>query len=487
MRKKLTAIIMMAIMAIGFAGISPVFAAEAETKTVDLNFAETSTLEFSDFAGFNLSFEKISDDYKTYDAEHKGTDMFIRYTTDAYEDGVTYEKWCRVYLPYGYDPEDKETKYDIIYFNHGDNSNPNNWFDHKDKAGHSMTNVFDNIMDPEYGFLKPCIVVCPTYYFHTSEDKWNTPPNTDCTAGDGRFEGVVPNYYKELVEDIIPAVEGQLNTYCEDTSEEGILASRDHRACGGFSRGGACTWYLFSHDMPYFKYWLPISFDVMREGLPLGGEHDPEDSYQYLKEVVDANPEKDFYIFACAGGPDEFIHEEYLGTKMAVQMRYFLDHEDSIFSNGLNPEENNFFFTSSDAGHSDACLADFLYNIKDVLFGGELSATPSVTAKTVEVEIAPAEPETPKAEVVIPEEYTKKKEFTGTFGFGPAKVTAATNDDESIFLLAFDCFGEAQRLEGTLEDGVCTVTFDQTGFMSGDCQKIWDSAVEDAGEWIAAR
>ena len=38
----------------------------------------------------------------------KGTIERIDYTTDVYEDGVTYSKYCNVYLPYGYDPNRSE-------------------------------------------------------------------------------------------------------------------------------------------------------------------------------------------------------------------------------------------------------------------------------------------------------------------------------------------------------------------------------------------
>ena len=461
-----------AVMAVSLFGAVCSFAGEEETVVYD--FSTTRTLSTSEVLDFDLTFDTISDAYKDFDAEHKGSDMIIHYTTDAYEDGVTYDKWCRVYLPYGYDSEDTETKYDVIYFNHGNNSSPNDWF----KPGHGKTNVFDNIMDPEYGFLEPCIVVCPSYYFYTEEDKWHTPPNTDTSAGDGQCEGIVPNYYKELVEDIIPAVEGQLNTYCEDTSEEGIIASRDHRACGGFSRGGACTWYLFSHDLPYIKYWIPMSGHCLRDTDPLNAAVDPEDSYQYLKEAVEANPDYDFFIFATAGGAKDSACEN-----MARQIKNFLGHEDGIFSYGLDPLKNNFYFTASDSGHSDARFADYLYNIKDVLFNGELARVPSVTEKTVQVSAIPTEEATEKEPVTIPDQYTKIKEFNGTFGFGPAKVTAATNDEENIFFLVFDCFGETQCLEGTVEDGECSVTFDQTGFMTGECQKIWEGALADAGAW----
>ncbi|MBQ1975635.1 MAG: ParB/RepB/Spo0J family partition protein, partial [Ruminococcus sp.] len=47
----------------------------------------------------------------------------------------------------------------------------------------------------------------------------------------------IPNFYKEVIQDIIPAVEMKYNTYLTDPSAEGIKATRDHRAFTGYSRG----------------------------------------------------------------------------------------------------------------------------------------------------------------------------------------------------------------------------------------------------------
>ena len=41
------------------------------------------------------------------------------------------------------------------------------------------------------------------------------------------------------------------STYLEKADEESILASRDHRAIGGFSLGSITTWYVFEQAFPY--------------------------------------------------------------------------------------------------------------------------------------------------------------------------------------------------------------------------------------------
>ena len=76
---------------------------------------------------------------------------------------------------------------------------------------------------------------------------------------------------------------------------------------------------------------------------------------------------------------------------------------------------------------------------------------------------------------------TQYQTFDATFGFGDATITLAINDDGTQFYAGFIAFEELQELEGIVnDDGTVTVTFDKTGFMSGDAQMIYDSADPDA-------
>ncbi|MBR4442652.1 MAG: hypothetical protein IKS52_05210, partial [Clostridia bacterium] len=47
--------------------------------------------------------------------DKKGHMVRVDYTTDVYEYGVTYPKYCNVYLPYCYDANDKARKYNVLY------------------------------------------------------------------------------------------------------------------------------------------------------------------------------------------------------------------------------------------------------------------------------------------------------------------------------------------------------------------------------------
>ena len=83
-----------------------------------------------------------------------------------------------------------------------------------------------------------------------------------------------------------------------------------------------------------------------------------------------------------------------------------------------------------------------------------------------------------------PEGYTLVEVFPGTYGFGDAEITAYTNDDFSEFYLFYEAFDEDQILYGTVEDGIVNVEYDETGFMTGDAQLIWDDAMA-AAAWDA--
>jgi endo-1,4-beta-xylanase len=336
----------------------PTATAEAATPS-EPDFTAFTTITTTGVLDFPMEFTLLPDAFNTYETEHKGTDMVIHYTTDVYGDGVTYEKFCRIYLPYGYDANDKDTKYNVIYFQHGHRGSPNEFFDHIMKSA-NVVRLFDNMFDPEHGVMEPCIIVCPTYYLEYDETSYMTP--ADNPAGDGRYAGIEANYHREVVEDLIPAVESQLNVYCQDFSDAGIKATRDHRAWAGYSRGSVCTFYLFHNDFEYFRYWMPMSATCRAENATLDSEvvWTDADAYQYLKETIDAHTDLPFFLFAASGAAGD-------APTMRVQMKYFIDQTET-FSYGLDPNVNNIYYTCSEFGHNDLYFPFYLYNARDVLF-----------------------------------------------------------------------------------------------------------------------
>ena len=310
---------------------------------------------------FPTVFERIPASFSTYHTSHKGTQMVIHYTTDVYEDGVTYEKFARVYLPYGYDPEDTQTQYNVLYLQHGNNCSPANFFDLSTSLGDFAT-ILDNLFDPEHGVMDPFILVCPTYYLGIEEDTLLVPD--DFPAGDGRYDGIPGNYDREVVENLIPAVESQLNVYCKDFTAEGIKATRDHRAWAGYSRGSVCTWYMFHNDFEYFRYWMPTSAQCIPESIELTDISDDvwsdEAAFAYIKAAIDAHPDLPFFILAQSGNATDAV-------LMRTQMSYFAD-QTGTFSYGTNPAKNNFYYTCADFFHIQQAFVYYLYTGHDILF-----------------------------------------------------------------------------------------------------------------------
>ena len=104
--------------------------------------------------------------------------------------------------------------------------------------------------------------------------------------------------------DLIPAVETHYSTYLESPDEAGILASRQHRAIGGFSLGSINTWYVFEQAFPYSKWYLPMSGDNWSQGM-YGGQYYPDETAQFLADLVNKSPYRDdFYVWYACGSED---------------------------------------------------------------------------------------------------------------------------------------------------------------------------------------
>lgn len=182
-------------------------------------------------------------------AEEKGTLVELYY--DTYE-SMTYEQHTRplqkraiVYLPYGYTDE---TEYAVFYLMHGGWGNETTTLgtpDHPSRFKHVIDSAIQD------GTCDRLIIVCPTYN--------NTNENGQDSANFSLALQLNLNYHNELINDLIPAVEGRYHTHAGDVTAEGIAASRDHRGFGGFSMGSVATWRTFQNCLDYFSYFLPMS------------------------------------------------------------------------------------------------------------------------------------------------------------------------------------------------------------------------------------
>lgn len=364
MKEKLAALFLTASLCLGLAGCSNQSSANSSAPK-ESNEIDVTTY----YVKHNFPEEKISDDevlitspagsvlsvdttflrytHMEDECQQKGTIERVDYTTDVYEDGVTYEKYVNVYLPYGYDPGQK---YNVLYFQHG-NKLSNEYF--KDET---YKNWMDNLFAS--GKVDPVILVFTTYYLEPDKADEIRKTQADAPAGDGNYEGVPANFWMEVVQDIIPAVESKYSTYTESFDEAGLIASREHRGFSGYSRGSCCTWYMFHSALPYFKWWSPMSATCVA-GKAISEHPTDEEAYAYLKQAIDANPNLDFFIYAGSGGPTDAA---FLRQQMA-----FFEKQDA-FSYGSDPNENNLCYTQSNFVHGDLYVPYYYYNSLQVLF-----------------------------------------------------------------------------------------------------------------------
>ena len=221
---------------------------------------------------------------------HPGQVLEITYDSRDYTDSAepAIQKTAYVYLPYGYDETDEDTRYNILYLMHGWTMTAGDFFD---PAQSGIVSMLDHMV--ENGDIPPTIVVCATF------DAQNQ------SQGFSRSVEELSVFHRDLRENLIPFVESRYHTYAEDVTEEALRASREHRAFGGFSLGAVTTWYQFIYNLDYIKYFVPMSGDCWIMGN-YGGRNYPVETVDYLEQVVADGgwSGDDFYIYQGIGTSD---------------------------------------------------------------------------------------------------------------------------------------------------------------------------------------
>lgn len=306
--------------------LSAVALADGRTAPEDKKVITTDDL------GVQTLFKKY--DAKFYDAasEQPGEIVKVEYTTTAY--GEEQAGWVNVYVPYGYD----ETKqYNIIYFLHGTNEDQNSYI-----GDERAKNAMDNMI--EVGVAEPFLMVFPTYYYNYEERAID-----------------IPGFKAELRDAIMPAVESQFSTYAPTADTEGFVASREHRAIGGYSRGSYATWHMMNGLLDTAKWWLPMSAAISGEAeMEVPGPAYSE-QVEWLTGAIASQPGYDYFIYLACGGPRDMMYEFVSG--LAAEML-----KNDTFSYGMNPAENNLFFTLSQEVHQTLQARLYFYNAFDVIF-----------------------------------------------------------------------------------------------------------------------
>lgn len=272
------------------------------------------------------------------------------YTTTAYEDGATYSKYCNVYLPACYDPADKDKKYNVVYFQHGNTGSPEVF------TSPGLKKYLDRLFEQEG--IDPCIIICTTYYFDVTKDVDERIRTGNVPAGDGNYPGVKANFYREITEDLIPAVEMHYNTYLTGIAPEEVKAARDHRLFSGYSRGCVATWYMFHNAFEYFRYYIPMSC-ITTAGKSIRIRPTAEEVQAYIAAPVNAHKDLPFFIYALNGGENDI-------KGMAEQMRWIYELDGISF--GRDPKENNFYYAESGYFHGDMFAPQYYFNALPVMF-----------------------------------------------------------------------------------------------------------------------
>lgn len=312
-------------------------------------------LRFNDIVdGKETYFSQFPASYKLA-SKKQGTVIRLDYTTDRYENDTVYQKHLNVYLPYGYDQNDTAKKYNVIYMQHGGGRSEDDLV----TPGKVTTfqNELDNLFDPDMGGDTPVIMVFPTF---------NLDKETGLN-GNVMQNRVAVNYHLEVIHDIIPLVESRYNTYYTGSSEDELIATRDHRAFTGYSAGGACTWYMSIKAFPYFRYFMPMSATSIGAEPTARGTTDTratdlEGNWAQHKAAIDAHPELPYFFYVSSGvkenngpAPHDFVN--YLSK----QTDYFTFARDPKVKKGL-------FYSVSRFPHTDEMSPYYIDNALSVVF-----------------------------------------------------------------------------------------------------------------------
>ncbi|MBQ3257067.1 MAG: glycoside hydrolase, partial [Oscillospiraceae bacterium] len=234
----------------------------------------------------NLQYKAAPDAYLT-PCSQAGTVINETYN------GINGTNKLNVYLPYGYDAN---KKYNIFYLMHGGGENENTIFSDDVKLDHMLDHMIMN------GDIEPMIVVTPTF--------------NKCEAA---------TFYKELRQSVIPFVEGKYSTYAASTSEADLIASRMHRAYGGFSMGSLSTWCVGNHSLDMVGYLMPLSGDNW-EGVG-----------SLTNEIDRLGLQKDEYFIMCATGTEDIAY-----GNMNPQMEAMKNDSHFIYTSDFS--KGNFYY-----------------------------------------------------------------------------------------------------------------------------------------------
>ena len=273
-------------------------------------------------------------------SDHPGTVVRVDYGSEDYlANNAPVVKTAYVYLPYGYDENDPETRYDILYLMHGWTGTAGEYFFIGDGM---IKNMLDHMI--ENGEIKPIIAVSATFY------------NDNSDRGFSESEDAIREFHRDFEDYLMPAVEGTFHTYAEDTSPESLVASRDHRAFGGFSLGSVTTWLQFCYDADYIHYFLPMSGSSWYYGTY--GDFQIQRNVDHIEAVIaDHNlNERGYFIY------------HGVGTRDSVRSQSIMMAEEMLSRDGVFPPEHYVFYQKEGGQHDHFAVMEFMFNALPLFF-----------------------------------------------------------------------------------------------------------------------
>ena len=273
-------------------------------------------------------------------SDRPGTVVPLSYDTlDYVRRSAHITKTAYVYLPYGYDENDTETRYNILYLMHGWGGHAGEYF-----AFATIKNMFDNLI--ANGDIPPLIIVSASFY--------NENSNTDFSGSIEEFRA----FHLDFENALMPAVEGKYHTFAASASDEDLKASRDHRAFGGFSLGSVTTWLEVCHDNDYIRWFLPMSGSCWYYGTY--GDFQFKNNVDFLEQLVSDKDldERGLFIYHAVGTNDAV---KYQSIGMAEEM---------MTRDVFTPD--HYVFYQKDGGYHDFdAVQEYLYNALPLFFREE--------------------------------------------------------------------------------------------------------------------
>ena len=272
-------------------------------------------------------------------SNHRGKVTKIKYSSKDYAtNSKNIIKEAYVYTPYGYDENNKNIKYNIIYLMHGWTMTAEHYI-----YKCNIITLLDNMIQKK--IIEPLILVSATF------DAENKPQDFGLSVKELKV------FHKDFRKNLLYAVETKYNTYANRSKNiQDYINSREHRAFGGFSLGSVTTWhqFIFNHDL--IKYYLPMSGSCWY----FGGFADyyPVETCDYFEKMIKENSldKKGYFIYATTGLYDGIKHQ------MDVQMKEMLKRK-KIFT-----IDKVVYFYKFDGYHDLKAVEEYLYNALPFFF-----------------------------------------------------------------------------------------------------------------------